>query len=186
LLLWLSEADVFKCHNFINTLTLAAIDMTGITKEIADELVLAMDAYQTIAKQLIDKLVFETDQPEKLKIEKGSYYEIQNAALLNGTECLSDNWQFDVHGEHCRFKNIITGQTLEVSLSDKNSIGNLDPYFFHQFLETTEGLKHLTKYFTHPFTGTLNFFKQLEKQGVLTHLYGVEFRKKNVANKQLE
>src|SRR4051812_52766 len=119
--------------------------MTEITKEISDQIILAIDTYKSISKQLIDKLIFETNQLEKVENEKGNYYEIQNAELLNGKECLSDNWRFDVHGEHCMFENIITGQTLEVSLSDKESIGNLDPYFFHHFLETTAGLKHLAK-----------------------------------------
>ena len=77
---------------------------------------------------------------------------------MNRQENLSDTWWFDVHGEHCMFKNLTTGQILEVSLGDKESIVNLDPYFFYNFLETTANLKHLTKYFKNPFSDTLNFF----------------------------
>jgi hypothetical protein len=98
--------------------------------EIKDELIAAMENFKTLAKQLIDKLIAETDQPGKLEIAKGHYYEIENADTINGQENLSDNWWFDVHGEHCLFKNLITGQTLEVSLGDEESIGNLDPSSF--------------------------------------------------------
>lgn len=151
--------------------------MTELTSDIEKELLKAMDDYKTIAQLLIDKLITETDQPEKAEIQAGRYFEIQNADLLNGQENLSDNWWFDVHGEHCLFKNLITGQTLEVSLGNKESIANLDPYFFYNFLETTENFRHLTKYFKNPFNDTLNLFKKLEKKQKMVNIYGVNFRK---------
>lgn len=151
--------------------------MTGLSNDIVAELLTAMEDFHSIAQNLIDKLITETDQPEKIEIEAGHYYEIQNADLLNGQECLSENWWFDVHGEHCMFKNLTTGQILEVSLGDKESIANLDPYFFFDFLRTTEKFNHLTAYFAHPFRDTLNFFEELEKQKILTRFDGVQFRK---------
>lgn len=151
--------------------------MTELTNHIEKELLKAMDDYKTIAQLLIDKLITETDQPEKAEIQAGRYFEIQNADLFNGQENLSDNWWFDVHGEHCLFKNLATGQTLEVSLGNKESIANLDPYFFYNFLETTENFRHLTKYFKNPFNDTLNLFKKLEKKQKMVNIYGVNFRK---------
>lgn len=151
--------------------------MTKLSNEIVEELLKAMDNYQTIAERLIDKLIAETDQPEKIEIAVGHYYEIQNTELLNGQENLSDNWWFDVHGEHCMFENLTTGQVLEVSLGDKDSVRNLDPYFFYNFLKTTEKFKHLIKYFDNPFKDTLDLFEELEQQKILTHIYGVQYRK---------
>jgi len=151
--------------------------MTKLTKNIVDELLPAMDNYKTIAQRLIDKLITETEQPEKLEIEAGNYSEIQNGKLLNRQENLSDNWWFDVHGEHCMFENLTTGQILEVSLGDKESVGNLDPYFFYNFLKTTANLKHLTKYFDNPFEDTLDLFEELQRQKILIHINGVQFRK---------
>ena len=151
--------------------------MTELTSDIEQELLKAMDDYKTIAQLLIDKLITETDQPEKAEIQAGRYFEIQNADLFNGQENLSDNWWFDVHGEHCLFRNLITGQTLEVSLGNKESIANLDPYFFYNFLETTENFRHLIKYFKNPFNDTLNFFEKLVKEQKMTNVYGVNFRK---------
>lgn len=157
--------------------------MTKLTKNIVDELLTAMDNYKTIAELLIDKLITETDQPEKAEIQAGNYFDIQNADLLNGKENLSDNWCFDVHGEHCMFENLTTGQILEVSLGDKESVGNLDPYFFYSFLKTTVNLKHLTKYFDHPFNDMLVLFEDLQRQKLLTHINGVQFRKINTNEK---
>jgi hypothetical protein len=151
--------------------------MTELTSDIEQELLKAMDYYKTIAQLLIDKLITETDQPEKAEIQAGHYFEIQNADLFNGQENLSDDWWFDVHGEHCLFRNLITGQTLEVSLGNEESIANLDPYFFYNFLETTENFRHLTKYFKNPFNDTLNLFKKLEKKQKMVNIYGVNFRK---------
>jgi hypothetical protein len=151
--------------------------MTELPKDMVSELLTAMDNYKAIAQLLIEKLLTETDQPEKKEIEAGNYDEIQNADLLSGQENLSGNWWFDVHGEHCMFENLTTGQIIEVSISDKDSVENLDPYFFHNFLKTTETLKHLAKYFGNPFNDTLYFFEELERQKILTKICGVQFRK---------
>ncbi|MGM1050677.1 MAG: DUF6896 domain-containing protein [Bacillota bacterium] len=104
--------------------------MNSLTKETMDELLAAMDTYKAIAQELIDKLISETNQPEKSEIIKGGYYLLSNAELLNGEEHLTGNWYFDVHGEHCMFENLETGQKLEVSLGSTDDIGNVDPYFF--------------------------------------------------------
>ncbi len=144
---------------------------------VTGELLAAMDSYKTIARQLIYKLISETDQPEIEKVKNGEYDLIENAALFNRQENLSDNWYFDVHGEHCLFKNVITGQTLEVSLGGNESIDNLDPYFFFNFLKTTDHLKHLTGYFQNPFSDMLSLFEELEKQKIMQHIYRTEYRK---------
>ena len=144
---------------------------------IVNELLTAISAYEILAEELIQKLIKETDQPEKTKIEKGHYYEIENADLFNGFETLSDNWYFDVHGEHCMFKNLTTKQILEVSLGNKDSIRNIDPSFFYNFLKTTPKFNHLTSFFNQPFQDTLYFFEELERQKILMRVGSVEFSK---------
>lgn len=151
--------------------------MNRISDENLLELLAAMDNFKTTAKLLIEKVITETNQPQKAKIEAGEYCEIQNAAILNGEPILSDNWTFEVHGEHCRFENEITNQVLEVSLVWKDPIGDLDPHFFYNFLQTTETLKHLTMLFVNPFSDTLNFFEYLEKKNLMIRVSGIQFRK---------
>lgn len=151
--------------------------MKVISNDVEKELLRAMEEFKSIAQKLIERLVAETDQPEKVLVEAGEYSKIQNAELLNGQETLSENWGFDVHGEHCKFRNMKTGQTFEVTLGDKESIANLDPYFFYEFLETTATLKHLTQYFEHPFRDILIFFEKLTREQKMTRIDGVNFRK---------
>ncbi|RKO68735.1 hypothetical protein D7322_25400 [Sphingobacterium puteale] len=147
-----------------------------IGSKILDEILEAMGQHKALAHVLIGKLIAETDQPATAEIEAGNYYEIVDADILNGNENLTDHWWFDVHGEHCMFKNLITNQVLEVSLGDKESIGNLDPYFFYNFLQTTDSVKHLIKYFDNPFSDMLNLFEELERQNKMVHIGGVQFR----------
>lgn len=151
--------------------------MMKLETNVVNQLLAAMDTFKAIAEELINKLINETDQLEKDKIIAGHYYEIENADILNGNETLSDNWYFDVHGEHCMFKNLTTEQTLEVSLGNRESVGNIDPYFFYEFLKTTKDFYHLTRYFEKPFQDVLFFLEELEKQKVMISVYGVEFRK---------
>lgn len=151
--------------------------MTQLTNEIVNELLSAMDNYKSIAQILIDKLITETNQTEKTEIEKGNYYQIENADLINEKENSLVDWYYNVHGEHCLFTNYITGQTLEVSLGDKDSIGDLDPYFFYNFLETTDEYKYLIKYFDQPFSDTYKFFEDLVEQKKMECIYDGVFRK---------
>jgi hypothetical protein len=151
--------------------------MRKIASDVTAELLDAMNAHQTLAMQLISKLLSETAQPEKAALAQGHYHEIQNADQLNGQTTLSGDWWYDVHGEHCLFQNTVTGQELEVSLGTEASLGNLDPYFFYQFLNSTESLRHLAAHFPRPFADMLAFFEELVRQRLLVHLHGVEFRR---------
>ncbi|WP_145150065.1 DUF6896 domain-containing protein [Paenibacillus xylanexedens] len=151
--------------------------MKAITQEITEELLAVMDMYQRIARQLIDQLILETDQPDRMEILAGAYDMLTNADVIHGGEELTGNWFFDVHGEHCIFQNTETGQTLEVSLSSPEDVGNMDPYFFYNFIKTTPELAYLTAYFENPFKDMLDFFERLQAQHVLIHVHGVEYRK---------
>ena len=146
------------------------------TQQAVEELLTAMDERATLARHLMNKLLLETNQPKIAETEAGNYDSIQNCEI----EILSDNWYYDVHGEHCLFINRITNQKLEVSLGTDSSLENLDPYFFYDFLATTDKLKHLTGLFESPFNDMLSLFLKLEKQGILNRIYGIEFRKLSI------
>lgn len=148
-----------------------------LSTSIQQQIWLAITDFETTAKLLIDKLITETTQPEKDKIAQGLYYEIQNAMLRNGEDNLSDNWYFDVHGEHCFFINTKNNQELEVHLGDIENTANLDPQFFYNFLKTTGKFKHLTKFFENPFQDMLAYFDRQVAEGKMIHVGGVNFRK---------
>lgn len=46
-------------------------------------------------------------------------------------------WEYFIHGFHCHFKNIKTGQEIEVPFMFGMEFGVLDPYFFAQFIKST-------------------------------------------------
>jgi len=139
--------------------------------KIINELLLAMDTRKSIALTLIQKLISETIQPGIEGIKNGEYYLIENSELVNGKEELSDNWRFDVHGEHCLFINTKTSQELEVYLSNKEGVGNLDPYFFYRFLLTTTEFNHLTLYFKNPFNDMCDLFQKLMENNIMNKYY---------------
>ncbi|ETT29929.1 MULTISPECIES: hypothetical protein [Paenibacillus] len=72
--------------------------MKAITQEITEELLAVMDMYQRIARQLIDQLIMETDQPDRMEILAGAYDMLTNTDVIHGEEELTGNWYFDVHG----------------------------------------------------------------------------------------
>jgi hypothetical protein len=49
-----------------------------------------------------------------------------------------DDWQYFLHGFHCRFTNISSGQVIEVSLVFGLEFGVLDPLFFIDYIKTSE------------------------------------------------
>lgn len=47
------------------------------------------------------------------------------------------NWKYHIHGFHCHFKNINTGQEIEVPFMFGMEFGVLDPYFFSLYIKST-------------------------------------------------
>jgi hypothetical protein len=54
-----------------------------------------------------------------------------------------DDWRYYLHGFHCGFKNLKTGQSIEVPLVFGLEFGDLDPYFFSIFIKSTPSYKPL-------------------------------------------
>jgi hypothetical protein len=54
-----------------------------------------------------------------------------------------DDWSYFLHGIHCGFENKNTGQQIEVCLIFGNEFGDLDPYFFSRFINSTPAYQPL-------------------------------------------
>jgi uncharacterized protein DUF6896 len=80
---------------------------------------------------------------------------------------LDAGWRYGFHGAECRFTNTRTGQVVEVLLGFYPEFGVLDPYFFSQFLSTTEGLELVAGLFKHPYHDAARALDILEQQGLL-------------------
>ena len=151
-----------------------------MTESDKTQLIDAIDAYERLATQLINKLIEETKQPEIEDLKNGLFYQIEDADTINGSRYLSGGWDYCVHGEHCLFTNIKTHQKIEVALGQHEHIKNIDPYFFYDFLKTTKPYCHLTKLFSQPFQDVLSFFELMTEEGKMEHVYGVNFRKSSL------
>lgn len=153
------------------------IAMTILDVEMEAVLLQAIDAHIALAHELMHKLITETDQPEKALIATGHFDEIQNADVYAGGETLSGGWWFDVHGEHCLFHNLVTGQKLEVALGDQDCVATVDAYFFAQFLASSKAFQCLSRWVEQLDGGVLALFEQLARDNKMQQVRGVVFRK---------
>jgi len=55
----------------------------------------------------------------------------------NGQSGKIGDWKFFFHGFHCYFENIFTNQCIEVPIVFGFEFGDLDPYFFMQYIKST-------------------------------------------------
>ncbi|MDI9877765.1 DUF6896 domain-containing protein [Flectobacillus rivi] len=90
--------------------------------------------YRQLGEELIYKLVDELN----LELNKDFPLETFNQLIREkrGKGQVSD-WTYYVHGFHCSFNNIETGQYIEVSLVFGLEFGVLDPLFFMDFVKST-------------------------------------------------
>ena len=153
------------------------VAMTQLDVEMEAVLLRAIDAHMALAQELMHKLITETDQPEKALIANRHFDEIQNADVYAGGDVLSGAWWFDVHGEHCLFHNLETGQKLEVALGSPDCVATVDAYFFDQFLASSKEFKHLSLCIEQQFGGVLPVFEQLTRENKMQHVHGVVFSK---------
>lgn len=153
------------------------VAMTQLDVEMEAVLLRAIDAHMALAQELMHKLITETDQPEKALIANGHFDEIQNADVYAGGDVLLGAWWFDVHGEHCLFHNLETGQKLEVALGNAACVATVDAYFFDQFLASSKAFQSLNQCIEQQFGGVLPVFEQLTRENKMQHVRDVVFRK---------
>ena len=93
-----------------------------------------------------------------ITVYKTSY---KNKGILNA------DWTFYLHGSHCRFDNLKTGQAIEVQYTEKPEFGCLDAFFFYTYMQTTDRFKELANWFINHIN-VYNAIKILVEEGVLT------------------
>lgn len=90
--------------------------------------------YRQLGENLFFKLV------EKLELELNVDFPLQTFnGLKNGKRSSGkvEGWNYYVHGFHCGFENIKTLQNIEVPLVFGLEFGDLDPYFFTNYIKST-------------------------------------------------
>ncbi|GAB2805830.1 hypothetical protein GCM10027043_00610 [Ferruginibacter profundus] len=89
----------------------------------------------------------------------------------NNKGILNREWTFYLHGSHCRFDNLHTGQAVEVLYTEKPEFGILNGFFFYKYMQTTEEFKGLAA----RFIDYLNVYKAIDilcKEDILTKIPG--------------
>ncbi|WP_293308356.1 DUF6896 domain-containing protein [Pedobacter sp. UBA5917] len=90
--------------------------------------------YRQLGEELIFKLV------DQLDLVLNRDFPLETFNSLKGEEQQSGemgDWHYYLHGFHCAFKNVGTGQFIEVPLVFGLEFGDLDPYFFMDFIKST-------------------------------------------------
>ena len=129
--------------------------------EMEDELMHAAHHFRRTATHLAEALATHNQiAPERIWEE------------CRGLESHSSDWDLDVHGQHCRFEQRTTGQTVEISMWFGTHFGLLDPWFFYDYMETTPELD-LPAELRDSFHDTSRAMDILEERGKLVRVTGI-------------
>ncbi len=96
--------------------------------------------YRTLAQDLIFKLADKFEIEIEKENPNNSFYKLKREKKQTGTV---GDWRYYLHGIHCGFTHMKTKQTIEVNLVHGFEFGDLDPYFFTQFIKSTGCYKPL-------------------------------------------
>lgn len=99
------------------------------------------DFFEQCAKdyrQLAEELLFKLVDKLGLKLNQNFPLETFNELRRDKRQIGKvEDWRYFVHGFHCGFENNKTRQLIEVPLVFGLEFGDLDPYFFSQFIKST-------------------------------------------------
>lgn len=75
-------------------------------------------------------------------------------------------WQYYFHGKDCKFENLFTGQILEFMYIHKPEFGFINPFYFHNYMATTEKFKELADEIG-SYKNIVNLLGNLEQKGIV-------------------
>lgn len=133
------------------------------------QIIESINQHEVLAKELLHKVIEETNQEQIEEIKSGSYFLIEQS----DSDQLTDGWNYEVHGEHCDFTNHFDERTLTVCLGNEESLNYLDPYFFHSFLKNTPKYVHLANALEPGFKEVYDLFEQLVDMNLMTKIEGL-------------
>lgn len=106
-----------------------------------EEIILHQSFFVQCAKdyrELGNKLVHLFCKEKKIKLnEQFPCLNFNNLKDRKNQSGKVSHWKYFIHGFHCHFNNLKTGQKIEVPFMFGMEFGDLDPYFFVMFIKTT-------------------------------------------------
>lgn len=101
-----------------------------------DEITKNQDFFEQCAKDyknLATELIFGLADHLNLKIDSETPLKTFSDFIYKDGGNFND-WRYDFHGHHCHFINIISQQSIEISLVCGLDFGELDPLFFTEYI----------------------------------------------------
>ncbi|MGE8426977.1 MAG: DUF6896 domain-containing protein [Sphingobacterium sp.] len=87
--------------------------------------------YRKLGEQLVFILVDKLELNLNKDFPLDTFNELKRDDRQIGTVA---KWRYFIHGFHCGFQHLTTGQCIEVPLAFGLEFGDLDPYFFMKFI----------------------------------------------------
>ncbi|MCP4359768.1 MAG: hypothetical protein GY796_17310 [Chloroflexi bacterium] len=117
----------------MNNITIKKVIDKQVVLENADLFLNALENFLNLADALITQLARKLNySPEGVSVDW-----ILDVEKTSGR--LDNDWEYMFHGRECRFRNLATGQIVDARLRDfRNELAIPDPYFFAQYVRTTE------------------------------------------------
>lgn len=123
--------------------------------------------YDKLACELMNKLIVHLGVEVDWSLPLITFNEFKMSGQCTGK---IDGWRYAFHGFDCSFENLKTEQYLEASLICGNQFGQLDPWFFIGYIESTKSYIPLhIKLYDRSNDGKIILKRMLEK-GILKEI----------------
>ncbi len=103
-------------------------------------LIEAIIAFEQKANQLIGYLAYKYDLNLEEEHPFGKLITRKND-LWKGS--IKENWNYQFHGDACKFENSKSGQLLDVKINRKENYGTISDFYLLKFVETTDTLSYV-------------------------------------------
>ena len=117
-------------------------------------------------KKLSNDLMLELAQHLNIPIQKVSSELIYSGEISERRDVLGKEWSYFFHGKECRFRNLTTGQIVDMRLDDyENEEAIPDPFFLSQFVHSTPSENHISNLIKDDFNDMNRALKTLKENG---------------------
>lgn len=145
-------------------ITLMKVIEKQVVIENMDSFLNAIDRFCATANELITRLAQKLNFPVE-EVSENWRFQL-DPSLTEGW--LDNNWEYWFHGHECQFRNVATGQVVDVRLEDYgNKRALLDPYFLAVFVRTTPEEARVSELLKDEFHDTARVLKILVEKGYL-------------------
>ena len=126
--------------------------------------------YRNLAKRLINELTIHIEINPDSPLESFNFLKRRE---YRPKKNIINDWRYFVHGFHCGFENIKTGQMIEVSLVNGMEYGALDPYFFTGFIKSTPDYKPIPVEIFEDYADGVRILEKMEEIGKFEKVNGI-------------